>query len=311
MQEFLRDKGINMENSGVSEDKILRALSDIYVSVNVFNIKENTGTLFKTNKWIVEWISEYPNDLQAQSDNVCKKITEPCDLEKMLNFVNLSTLDERMNGKHTISEIFQGKMNGWCRARFTVVDYDENGKILNVIYSVESINEDKLRERELMYLSQTDLMTNICNRGYGEACISDILSKSIHGMFCVMDVDNFKQVNDRYGHDTGDKVLKAVADVLKNTKRANDIVMRLGGDEFAAFFVGIDSLEKAKCVFDRIFAGIDKINFPPLEGPISISAGACISDSNINFDSIYKEADNCVYKSKQKKGNVFTCNINE
>ena len=296
-----------MGEKKITEEQILKALADIYVSVNVFNIKENTGTLFKTNKWIVEWISEYPNDLQKQNDNVVSKITEPDDLDKMLAFVNLSTLDERMNGKHSISEIFKGKMNGWCRARFTVVDYDENGKILNVIYSVESINEEKLREHELMYLSQTDLMTNICNRGFGERSVSDYLNQDIQGVFCVLDVDNFKHVNDKYGHDIGDKVLKAIAEILKNNKRQNDIVMRLGGDEFAAYFVGIDSIEKTESIFNRIFEDISKINFSPLEEPISISVGAYIRKNENNFDQIYKEADNCVYASKKISGNALTC----
>ena len=296
-----------MESNKVSEEQILRALSDIYVSVNVFNLKEQTGELFKTNKWIVEWISQYPNDLQKQSDNVVRMITEPDDVDKMLAFVDLSTLDERMNGKHSISEIFQGKMNGWCRARFTVVDYDDEGKILNVIYSVESINEEKLRERELMYLSQTDLMTDICNRGYGELTVTEYLKQNIQGVFCVMDVDNFKSVNDRYGHDIGDKVLKAIADVLKRNKRCNDIVMRLGGDEFAAYFVGIDSEDKVKVIFDRIFEDIMKIQFEPLEDSITISVGAYIKNGDIDFDQIYKEADNCVYMSKKSKGNSLTC----
>lgn len=296
-----------MESGKVFEEQILRALSDIYVSVNVFNLEENEGILFKTNKWIVEWINEFPNDLQKQSDNVVRKITEPDDLDKMLAFVDLSTLDERMKGKNSISEIFQGKMNGWCRARFIVVDYNDDGKIRNVIYSVESINEEKLRERELMYLSQTDLMTEIFNRGYGELTISEYLHRDIQGVFCVLDVDNFKHVNDKYGHDVGDKVLKAIADVLKNNKRSDDIVMRLGGDEFAAYFVGVDNPDCVKTIFNRIFEGVNSIKFEPLEEEITVSVGAYVKNGTIDFDQIYKEADNCVYISKKSKGNSFTC----
>lgn len=295
-----------MSKTVVNEDQILRALSDIYISVNVFDLKTQEGLLFKTNKWIVEWISEFPNDLQKQSDNVVMKITEPDDLEKMLDFVNFKTLDERMGDKHSISQIFQGKMNGWCRARFTVVDYDENGKIWHVIYSVECIDEEKKREFELMYLSQTDLMTNISNRGHGESTISEYLEKNVHGLFCIMDVDNFKHFNDKYGHDTGDKVLIQVADALKRNKRSNDIIMRLGGDEFAAFFVGDHNEESAKAIFDRLFKDISAISFPPLEDSVSVSIGACYCSGGKNFDEVYKEADKCVYLSKKEKGNSYT-----
>ena len=295
-----------MSKSVVNEAQILRALSDIYISVNVFDIKTQDGLLFKTNKWIVEWISEFPNDLQKQSDNVVMKITEPDDVDKMLDFVNFSTLDERMEGKHSISQIFQGKMNGWCRARFTVVDYDEDGKIWHVIYSVECIDEEKKREFELMYLSQTDLMTNVFNRGHGETTISEYLKENIHGLFCIMDVDNFKHFNDKYGHDIGDKVLIKVAEALKSNTRSNDIVMRLGGDEFAAFLVGNHNEENAKAIFDRVFKDISTINFPPLEDPVTVSIGACFCGDGENFDEIYKTADKCVYSSKKQQGNSYT-----
>lgn len=295
-----------MGKTVVNEDQILRALSDIYISVNVFDIHTQDGLLFKTNKWIVEWISEFPNDLQKQSDNVVKKITEPDDIQTMLDFVNFQTLDERMKGKHSISQIFQGKMNGWCRARFTVVDYDDEGKIWHVIYSVECIDEEKKREHELMYLSQTDLMTNVSNRGHGESTISEYLKENIHGLFCIMDVDDFKHFNDKYGHDIGDKVLIKVAEVLKKNTRSNDIVMRLGGDEFAAFFVGNHNEENAKSIFDRVFKDISAINFPPLEDTVSVSIGACFCAGKKNFDEVYKEADTCVYLSKKQQGNSFT-----
>lgn len=296
----------HMGKTVVTEEQILRALSDIYVSVNVFDLKTQDGILFKTNKWIVEWINEYPNDLQKQSNNVVLKITEADDIEKMLAFVDLKTLDERMKGKHSISEIFQGKINGWCRARFTAVDYDEDGTIHHVIYSVESIDEEKKREHELMYLSQTDLMTNISNRGYGEASISEYLKNGIPGMFCILDVDYFKHFNDKYGHDIGDKVLIAIADILKKNKRSNDIVMRLGGDEFAAYFVGSANADNAGVIFNRLFNDLATINFPPLEEPITVSVGACFSNAGNDFDSVYKKADRCVYASKEIKGNSYT-----
>ena len=292
-----------MTDKSIIEAQILKALSDIYVAVHVFNLKDNSYLPFKTNKYLIEWVNEYPNNLQKQSDNVVMKITEPEHIEKMLIFVNLATLDERLKGKHSISEVFKGKMNGWCRARFTVVDYDEDGKILHVIYSVECINEEKLRERQLMYLSQTDLMTDICNRGYGEKIISEYLEKNIQGMFFLLDVDNFKRINDRYGHDAGDKVLIAIADVLKLNKRSNDIVMRLGGDEFAAYFVGIDTKEKADKVFKRLFKSINAIDVLPEKESIKVSVGTFFYRDDVDFDYIYKEADKGVYLSKKEKDN--------
>ena len=68
-------------------------------------------------------------------------------------------------GKTSIAHEFVDKRRGWCRSRFIPVDYDEDGRLLHVIYCIESIDEEKKRENRLLYLAQTDLMTGLCNRG--------------------------------------------------------------------------------------------------------------------------------------------------
>lgn len=103
---------------------------------------------------------------------------------------------------------------------------------------------NRLTENHLLYLSKTDLLTNIYNRGHGEKAISDLIESKQLGMFILFDVDKFKLLNDRYGHHIGDEVLIAVADALSKTVSEGDIAMRLGGDEFAAYFPNIK--DKAK-----------------------------------------------------------------
>lgn len=292
-----------MVKDEITEAKVLKALADIYEAVTVYNLKEKSCVPFRTVDYIVDSIEKYKDDIQKQANSVVMQITEPEDVDKMLEFVNFSTLDVRLKGKQTISEVFKDKTFGWCRARFTFVDYDDNGKLFHVIYSVACINEEKMRERQLIYLSQTDLMTDIYNRGYGEKTISEFLENGISGMFWLLDVDNFKTYNDKYGHDVGDKVLISIADVLKRNKRSEDIIMRLGGDEFAAYFIGIDNKEKANKVFQRIFNDINLIKIPSVEEKISVSIGTYFYKDGINFDYAYKAADKGVYLSKKIKDN--------
>lgn len=71
-------------------------------------------------------------------------------------------------------------------------------------------------------------------------------------------MDKFKSVNDKYGHDIGDKVLIAIAVAMKKAQREDDISMRLGGDEFAMYFRNIDTEEDAKLVIERLFSEIEK-----------------------------------------------------
>lgn len=152
-------------------------------------------------------------------------------------------------------------------------------------------------------------MTGLKNRGSGEKNITDLMDQGIEGMFCLLDADKFKSINDNFGHEVGDKVIKAIANCLKKSFRNNDVVMRLGGDEFAAYAIGVTDLEHANIVINRIFGLIDKIDIPELgERKISISLGAAFFSvaENLNFTELYKRADSVAYESKKTFGNCAT-----
>ena len=83
-------------------------------------------------------------------------------------------------------------------------------------------------------------------------------------MFCLLDADKFKSINDTYGHDAGDKVIKAIADCLKRAFRNDDVIMRPGGDEFAAYAIGITDEEHGRIVANRFFDLIDRIEIEEL-----------------------------------------------
>ena len=285
--------------------RMLNALSKIYISIYTFDLKKDIEYPFKSNEYIDMW-SKNVEGAQNKTYNTMKNLTEEKHVDMMLEFVNLSTLDERMKGKSDIAIVFKGKINGWCRARFIAIDYDEDGSLHNVVYTVECIDEEKRKENYLMYLSQTDLMTSLYNRGYGEQSIKELLDKEKKGLFCLFDVDKFKSVNDKYGHDIGDKVLIAIAVAMKKAQREDDISMRLGGDEFAMYFRNIDTDEDAKLVIERLFSEIEKIHVDPMEEQIHISLGASFYKKDMNFDMLYKIADIGVYESKKSLGNRMT-----
>ena len=227
-------------------------------------------------------------------------------LDMILQFIDFSTLEERMKGHDTIVAVFRGKVSGWCKVRFIRVHSEADEKLRYVLYAVECIDEEKKKENQLVYLSQTDLMTGIYNRGFGEKTISELLEKERKGLFCLFDIDKFKNVNDKYGHIVGDKVLIAVAEALKSVQRPDDVIMRLGGDEFAAYFADVDSGEKASEIISHLFDEIAKIHIAPMANEISVSLGAVMYRSGLTFDLIYKLADKGVYDSKNCKGNTYT-----
>lgn len=283
----------------------LAALSEIYISLHIFDLQEDTLFPIKTNQHIEQWSADFEGS-QDKLRNVMRNITLEEHVELITEFTNLSTLEERMKNHKVISTVFKGKVNGWCKARFIKIDDYGQDKLRYVLYAVECIDEEKKKENHLLYLSQTDLMTGIYNRGYGERMITELLAEEKVGMFCLFDVDKFKHVNDKYGHAVGDKVLIAIAEALQKVKSHNDIVMRLGGDEFAAYFVDIVSEESASKIIESFFYEISKIHIEPMTEEISVSLGAVLYKAGLDFDTVYKIADCGVYNSKTNKGSSYT-----
>lgn len=221
------------------------------------------------------------------------------------DFIDPSTLEERLAATGTVTQEFLDDRSMWCRARFVTVDYNEDKSLHRVFWMVEVIDEEKRQRDNLQMLSETDRMTGILNRGGGEAKIREMLENGRSGMFCLMDADKFKSINDNYGHGVGDKVLIAIADCLKKSFRGNDIVLRLGGDEFAAYAPTVLNEQVARGIIDRFFENISQIKIPELvDHPIYISMGVAFykPDDSYSFDELYKRADHGTYLSKKHEG---------
>lgn len=293
--------------SDFSELKLLEALSNVYISIFVFDIKNDDFVAIKSNRHI-DVLAEYPVGSQNKMNNVMQNIAVSEHLDAVLEFVDLNTLDERLAGRDEISLVFEGKINGWCRNRFIVIDRAEDGSLSHVMHVVECIDEEKKRENHLLYLSQTDLMTGISNRGHGESRIKEVLNKGQEGAFCLFDVDHFKSINDLYGHAIGDSVLVAIAEAMKAVKREQDVAMRLGGDEFAMYFMDIMSEEEVAKYIQRLFELVEHIimDITVLKEPVCISMGISFYKENASFDELYKKADNGVYASKRRSGSSMT-----
>lgn len=173
-------------------------------------------------------------------------------------------------------------------------------------YLADAYNENaekKLeQEKKLKIRADYDALTGVTNRGAFEKIVEAKLmaeKEENKGAFLLVDVDRFKGVNDGYGHDIGDAVLKKIAHALRDKFRGGDIVGRLGGDEFALWLDGL-SRENVSYVTERI----DEINqqlMAPLDGlpPVSISVGISFADEGENFRNIYKKSDDALYRVKK------------
>ena len=249
-----------------------------------------------------------PGDAQASFTRIAARISDESSRERMQQFVDFSTLNERMRGVNTITEEFLNCCNKWCRTRFIAEKRDEAGQLVRVIWLVELIDRERRQREKLKYLAEIDQMTGICNRGTGEQRISDMLAEKQIGMFLLLDIDKFKQYNDTYGHKVGDQVIISVAKALTASFRSYDVVMRLGGDEFAVYALGLTSRDKAQAVVERLLRNIQAIRIPEIgDRSVYVSAGATFyRGGDITFQELYEQADGCAYMSKKDTGNAVT-----
>lgn len=286
------------------------ALAQIYLSMHLVNVKKGSYKVIKTADYVEEFVDGLrEKNFEKRMFRIMNGLCEEKYKNSVLDFIKLDTLQARMEGKDTIAHEFVGNVSGWCRERFIKVDEDANGNLCHVLYCVEVIDEEKRRENKLLYLSETDLMTGICNRGSGEHKITKLLEKNIGGLLCLIDCDKFKLVNDTYGHAVGDKVIIAVADALQKSCRENDIVMRLGGDEFALYIPGLFEKKQADTFVKRVFSKLEEINIPEMDNKkiyISLGASFCYDGEETSFDRLYKEADTAMYTSKKTEGYCAT-----
>lgn len=281
----------------------------LYVSMHLVDLRKNFIYELSRDTEVQLLVMQDGGGAQAKLENAVQEMTAEENLSEMLAFVNFETLAERLADKHAVQQEFLSRQYGWCKAYFMIVDRSEDGAIHQVELAIELTDEAKRREKHLLYLSETDAMTKLRNRGSGEKTVTDLLERGAEGTLFLLDADKFKSINDNYGHDVGDKVIKAIADCLKLAFRNDDVIFRLGGDEFVAYALGATDVEHGHALANRLFALIDKIEIPELgERKITISVGAALfrASDNLTFSELYKRADSAAYESKKFAGNRCT-----
>jgi diguanylate cyclase (GGDEF)-like protein len=155
-------------------------------------------------------------------------------------------------------------------------------------------------------LASTDELTGLITRRGGEATIGNEIARAKRHrtpLTCVLiDVDRFKQVNDTFGHQVGDQVLRELSALFKRTLRTYDTVVRWGGEEFLLILPGV-SLEDAQRLADRIRRAVEAIEFPGA-GRITLSAGAAGLGLDYSFDEMLATADRRLYQAKSTGRNT-------
>ena len=317
---------------------VYKLIHDMYLKLsNQYNYIEDLNIVFETilheTKDIIFIIDKkaksmlffgYPNELgrevhsfeEMKPENMLK--TNKIDENNLENYTKFYT-NAILKGKTCEPIILYtaiGLHKRWIRIRFIEND-DPKKRIIGVLEGY-----DEQREKELLIMnqlnsikeiekkSQVDFLTKLYNReSFLERVKAELEIKKLRPenyVFLIIDIDNFKDINDYLGHKIGDNVLEDIGKILQDSFRKKDLIGRLGGDEFVIFLKDIFDLElfeqRIKNLNKRLCRVYEKNN---VKINISGSIGVVIEKNYLSFNELYEKADEALYKVKHSGGNNY------
>lgn len=199
----------------------------------------------------------------------------------------------------------------WVRATGRIFYWKTDDSIHLITYR-QSIDAEKRQELSLLEKAQRDLMTGLYNKEASRGLISDALAvsspeRNTHALL-ILDIDNFKQVNDTYGHAFGDTVIVQFVTAFQRRFRQTDIMGRIGGDEFVIFLKDIPGVVWLHAEA-QILVEVLRQEIPVEGGPCRVSGSIGIAlypDSGTSYEELAKCADAALYKTKRRGKNGYT-----
>lgn len=273
----------------------------------------------QTGDILFEW--NFKTNTISFSSNLKKKfgykIIENLSMEKIEFYryifekdqINFEQLKKEILEKvpYVESELRIRKVSGiyiWCRIRVSS-QFDKSGNPIKAIGVIIDIDTEKRNSQNLLKKAEKDTLTNLYNKGTTQKLIEDCLCsddiKQGYALF-IIDVDDFKKVNDSRGHFFGDAFLIEVAHEIKKLFRKEDIVGRIGGDEFIVFMKGITNIAIIQYRAEQIIKGFSNIYANEIKDiGISCSIGiALVPYHGKRFQELFRKADHALYQAKKQ-----------
>ena len=278
---------------------VLKSMSEIYYSMHLIDLANDTVEELNSHNEVQDVVNK-KNGAAKMMSNIINLSTAEEYKSEALFFTDLTTLADRMRNKKMISGEFIGNHLGWYRAVFIVIEADAAGKPTKVVFTTQSIDEEKRQRETLIHNSRTDQLTGLNNR---RAYEEDILKYDTEPMeddfvYICFDVNGLKRVNDTLGHASGDELITGACECMKKVFEEYGNLYRTGGDEF--IFIGRldeEQLDKEIRSFDEAVANWSG----KLITNISVSYGVVTKKENAqnSIDDIAVIADQRMYASKK------------
>ena len=286
-----------MKKEEEEHHQMITALSSFYKVSFMIDVENGVTQVIKSSDAIEKY---YPDGIIPHKvflETFSDRMVESEYRQAVREFMNLDTMEQRMKDADVLTCEYHGRQIEWGRIVLAPAKRNRYGRLEKVVFAVQDITEQKSREEWLQYKTEHDELTGALNRTAFNRVAKLLESSVIPFALVLLDIDNFKAINDTYGHDVGDLVLSRLVSVLDDEMRAVDKVFRLGGDEFAVIMNRITSAQT-----DFVKQAIGNVNDAITSGtnelpPFSISAGVTFTSSGYN-ETVYHNADKALYKTK-------------
>ncbi|MCR4408968.1 MAG: diguanylate cyclase [Candidatus Saccharicenans sp.] len=184
-----------------------------------------------------------------------------------------------------------------------------DGEFAGFIGSCYDITERKNQEEQLAYQALHDPLTGLPNRRMLEVILPRLIEESAQGKSSALffiDLDNFKLVNDNFGHHVGDSLLVELGRIIQKQLRSGDRLIRLGGDEFAILLDGVQRKE-AEAIASRLLESVANYQFvtPQKSFNLFLSIGVALITGQVDQEIIMSRADTAMYQAKERGGNQY------
>ncbi|MBQ2425943.1 MAG: sensor domain-containing diguanylate cyclase [Lachnospiraceae bacterium] len=271
-----------------------------------FELDVQTDTISFSDSW-KEMFNYTPETRNFVATLPSKAHIYPADVPRLLQGFKKM---KKGNSYQTLDlRISNGKKFLWFCLRATAM-YDEYGKLLKIIGILLDIDESKRAASDLKKQAERDPLTKLLNK---EACkqqIDEYLNSFENGAYCAMmiiDLDNFKHINDYYGHMFGDTIILKATQAIKAFFRDRDIVSRFGGDEFMVLMKDISNREligiRCQKMLDYFQELLEKEN---IRGVTGFSIGVSLSPTHATtYETLFKCADDALYEVKKRGKNNY------
>lgn len=241
--------------------------------------------------------------------DMCSKYVIEEDMEKMDMFRAVDVRKRIKNKDYIIKTHIRIHRDEdeiiWLKLVFALLPNKDETAIENVFILIKDCSVEMAEKMTNIMYARVDSLTQIWNRRYSEELIGKRIKAYGKGVFIIFDIDNFKNVNDIFGHMTGDELLRQISHIVSEKATEDDVFGRLGGDEFVLYLCG----DSDKCI-DRFAEIHKKMHFDHYENDnkieIHCSAGvAVIPNADATFYDLYEAADKVLYEAKRLGKNTY------